>query len=165
MTINLSAVIAKIEQVFTITDELTTQEIADAVKASLYIEAVKWKLQQRKNIFTRQHLSPTTIEYRTRNGLSVIGVNVIEEADYTSVYLSNHPDNTLEGDTLTQAAKTEWIAEMNSIDAEINSAKEPMMLTPLSAEWTALTNLSNAVKGVDTDIKNLLKAAVQIDWK
>jgi len=165
MTINLSAVIAKIEQVFTITDELTTQEIADAVKASLYIEAVKWKLQQRKNIFTRQHLSPTTIEYRTRNGLSVIGVNVIEEADYTSVYLSNHPDNTLEGDTLTQAAKTEWIAEMNSIDAEINSEKAPMMLATLSAEWSKITTLEAAVDGVNTDIKNLLKAAVQIDWK
>ena len=164
MAINLSAVIAKIEQVFTITDELTSQEIADAVKASLYIEAVKWKLQQRDNIFTRQHLNPTSLEYRTRHELSE-EIDMVEPFEYIAVYLNENPETTLDGEELEQAAKVEWASEMNAIDAEINSEKAPMMLATLSAEWIRINALEAAVDGVNTDIKNLLKGAVQIDWK
>ena len=163
MGVNLSTVIAKIEQVFTITDELTSQEIVDAVKASLYIDAVKWKLQQRKNILAR-HLNATTLEYRTRHELAE-EMNMVEPFEYIAVYLNENPETTLDGEALEQAAKFAWGVEMNSIDAEINTALQPMMLSKLSQEWATVTTLSNAVTGVDTDIKNLLKAAVQIDWK
>ena len=163
MAINLSTVIAKIEQVFTITDELTTQEIADAVKVNLYIEAVKWKLQQRKNIFAR-HLNATSLEYRTRHELSVEN-NPIEAFEYIAVYLNENPETPLDGEELEQAAKVAWGTEMNAIDAEINTDLQPMMLPKLSQERATITNLSNAVDGVNTDIKNLLKGAVQIDWK
>ena len=163
MGVNLSTVIAKIEQVFTITDELTSQEIVDAVKASLYIDAVKWKLQQRKNILAR-HLNATTLEYRTRHELAE-EMNMVEPFEYIAVYLNENPDTTLDGEALEQAAKFAWGVEMNSIDAEINSEKAPMMLATLSAEWSKITTLEAAVDGVNTDIKNLLKAAVQIDWK
>ena len=140
-------------------DDLTATQLANVVRIQLKQKAFKFLYQQYQNIVS-WHYNATMTEWLIRHGYEAGDEMLIDLQIKVAIYLEANPDTTLDGEELEQAAYQAWVAEMNTIDAEINTTMQPLIKPTLGQSVVAVQTLKLKVDGFETQIDNKLKAAI-----
>jgi len=134
-------------------DDMTPTQLANVVRIQLKQRAFKLLYQQKQNVVSR-HYQATTTEWLIRHGLQAGEEMMITEEMKVSIY----------GGTPAEAEQA-WIAEMNTIDAEINTTMQTMVKPTLAQSVVFCRNAKLKVDGFETKIDNMLKAAIVASYK
>ena len=129
-------------------DDLTATELANVVRIQLKQKAFKFLYQHYQNIVSR-HYNATMQEWLIRHGYDAGEEMEITEAIKIAVY----------GGT-AEEAQAAWVAEMNAIDAEINTTMQALIKPTLGQSVVAVRTFKQKVDGFETQIDNKLKAAI-----
>ena len=150
---DLNTIRNEMDAVVNFVDDLTAGQLAEVIRIELKQKAFRWIYQKVQNVVDR-HYNATIQEWLIKHGYEAGLEMMIDDDMKVAVY----------GGTIAEAQQ-EWITEMNSIDAEINTNMPTMVKPTLSQSVVFCRNAKDKVDGFDTKIDNMLKAAIAASYK
>lgn len=171
---DLTTVSGEMNAIVNFVDNMTAGQLAEVVRIQLKQKAFTWLYQKIQNV-TSRHYNATMQEWLIRHGYEAGDEMEITDEMKVALYnerinarsnnLEANPGTTLDGAELEQAAQSAWVAEMNAIDAEINTALQAMPKATLSESVVYCNNAKAKVDGFSVKIDNMLKAAIVAAYK